>query len=852
MKQLHQIFHSSFDTFLKTKTLRTSGGSTIKTNKEKEHLQTCLSPLALNVFASKTYQMINRKINYKISKDKKENKYYQQFPHPLALSVFVSKTYQMINRKINYKISKDKKENKYYQQFPHPLALNVFVSKTYQMINKKINYKISKDKKENKYYQQFPHPLALNVFVSKTYQMINRKINYKISKDKKENKYYQQFPHPLALSVFASKTYQMINRKINYKISKDKKENKYYQQFPHPLALSVFASKTYQMINRKINYKISKDKKENKYYQQFPHPLALSVFASKTYRRVISFCLLTISLYTLPYSAIIFEPIESYNNQNQQKPSIDYQSFEALSKHANNFFVAKQYDEAIAFYKQAIALNPTSAQLFFNIGQALYYAQHYPEALEAYKKTVRYKNNHHRAYVQMAQVLLDVKQPNDAIKPLQQALILEPNNPEARLMLARIYNEKRHFGKAIETITEGLALEPTHINLTFELANTYNLINRLDEALTLYQNLDQRLPNNQSILYNIAFTYKKLGHLDKALPFYNKTLELNPNHAEALFSRGLAYLVIGDFEKGWHGYEWRYNRPSQGSLRNYDQPRWDGSNLHGKTILIHAEQGLGDTFQFIRYAKLVKEKNGTVIVAVQQPLVTIIKRCKYIDHVISLNDTPPHFDVHAPIMSLPYILKTTLETIPNEHPYLYADETLTTHWKNQLTEDKNFKIGICWQGNDKYATPLLRATVAQKSVHPQEFAPLSKIPGISLYSLQKTTGTDQLNTIEDTIKIITFDGDFDQSNGRFMDTASVMKNLDLIITVDTSICHLAAGLGVATWVLLPNPADWRWMMDRTDTPWYPTMRLFKQHTPGDWETMIQEVAQELTRYINNK
>lgn len=600
------------------------------------------------------------------------------------------------------------------------------------------------------------------------------------------------------------------------------------------------------------NYQKIRINEKNNFWQQLSPPLALSVFASKMYRRVIPSLLLATFFYTPPTNTITFEPIESYNNQKQQKPFVDYQSFEALSKHANNLFVTKQYDEAIAFYKQAIALNPTSAQLFFNIGQALYYAQHYAQALEAYKKTIRYKSNHHRAYVQMAQIMIDVKQPNDAINPLQQALMLEPNNPEARLILARLYNDKRHFDKAIEIITEGLALEPTHINLTFELANIFNLINRLDEALALYQGLDQRLPNNPSILYNIAFTYKKLGHLDKALPFYNKTLELNPNHSEALFSRGLAYLVIGDFEKGWHGYEWRYNRPSQGSLRNYDQPRWDGSDLQGKTILIHAEQGLGDTFQFIRYAKLVKEKNGIVIVAVQQPLVTIIKRCKYIDHVISLNDMPPHFDVHAPIMSLPYILKTTLETIPNEHPYLYADETLTAHWKNQLADDKNFKIGICWQGNDKYATPLLRATVAQKSVHPQEFAPLSKIPGVTLYSLQKTTGTDQLNNIDDDIKIITFDGDFDQTNGRFMDTASVMKNLDLIITVDTSICHLAAGLGINTWVLLPNPADWRWMMDRSDSPWYPTMRLFKQRTPGDWETMIQEVAQELTRYISNK
>lgn len=547
---------------------------------------------------------------------------------------------------------------------------------------------------------------------------------------------------------------------------------------------------------------------------------------------------------------VTFTAIENYLKKPQPHSYIDYQSFEALSKHANGLFTAEQYDEAIAFYKQALALNPTCAQIFFNLGQTLYYAKKYPEALYAYKKTIQHKKDHYRAYIQIGKVMTDVKQPGDAIEPFKQALILNPNDPDTRLLLARVYNDKHLFNQAINVITDGLTLEPGHINLTFELANVYNTVNRLDESLAIYQDLDRQLPNNPSILYNIAFTYKKFGYLDQALPYYNKVLELNPNHAEALFSRGLAYLVIGDFERGWHGYEWRYSRPSQGSLRSYPEPRWDGSDLQGKTILIHAEQGLGDTFQFIRYAKLIKEKNGIVIAAVQKPLVTLMKRCKHIDQVISLDDTPPHFDVHSPLLSLPYVLKTRLDTVPCEIPYLYADEKLVADWKQKLSADKNFKIGICWQGNDNYATPLLRATVAQKSVHPKEFAPICNVPGVSVYSLQKTTGTDQLKDLPEGVRIITFDGDFDQSNGRFMDTAAVIKNLDLIITVDTSISHLASGLGTPTWIMLPNPADWRWMIDRNDSPWYPNItRLFKQPMPGDWQSMIKEVAVELAKHI---
>jgi tetratricopeptide (TPR) repeat protein len=566
-------------------------------------------------------------------------------------------------------------------------------------------------------------------------------------------------------------------------------------------------------------------------------------------KKIIMFLLCTIPLCNAT-DQLTFQAIESYLKKPQPHSYVDYQSFEALCKHANGLFTAEQYDEAIAFYKQALALNPTCAQIFFNLGQALYHAKKYPEALYAYKKTVLHKKDHYRAYVQIAKVMMDVKQTKDAIEPLKQSLILEPNNPDARLLLSKAYSESNRFDDSIKTISEGLALEPGHINMTFELANVYNTINRLDESLAIYKDLDRILPNNPSILYNIAFTYKKLGDLPTALPYYNKVLELDPNHSEALFSRGLAYLVIGDFERGWHGYEWRYSRPSQGSLRSYSEPRWDGSDLNGKTILIHAEQGLGDTFQFIRYAKHIKAKNGKVIVAVQKPLVTLMKNCEGVDQVISLEDTPPHFDVHSPMLSLPYVMKTRIDTVPNEIPYLHADEKLVTEWKEKLAADKNFKIGICWQGNDNYATPMLRTTVAQKSVHPREFEPICSVPGVSIYSLQKMTGTDQLKEIPSTMIVKTFDGDFDQSHGRFMDTAAVITNLDLVITVDTSISHLSSGLGTPTWILLPNPADWRWMIDRNDSPWYPNVtRLFKQPTPGDWKSMIQEVAVELKKHI---
>jgi len=527
------------------------------------------------------------------------------------------------------------------------------------------------------------------------------------------------------------------------------------------------------------------------------------------------------------------------------------QSFENLFKHANQFFQSNNFDEAILHYQKALSLNPTSAQTHFNMGLALLRQKNIDTAMASFERAIVYKPSYSKAYANLGKILQQKKLKAQAIEQYKQALSLDPSLLEISLALARIYNEQHKFQGAIDALEESLEIHSNDIALLFELANSYNMVNRIEEALEIYKRLEIRYPNRPAILYNIAYTLKKLGRLDESFPYYDKVLQLNPTHAEAHFSRGLAYIVVGDFEKGFKDYEWRWKRPKQGSYRTYPEPRWDGSDLDGKTIFLHAEQGLGDTFQFIRYARIAKEKGGIVIAGVQKPLVKLLSLCPYIDQVVALDEKPPAFDLHAPLMSLPYILKTTIDTVPTDIPYLYADPTLVEHWnKTLLSSDKNIKVGICWQGNNKYSTPMLRATVALKSIEINKLNPLGAVPGVSIYSLQKTTGTDQLKTLPPEFTIHTFGDDFDESNGRFMDTIAVIKNLDLIITVDTSIGHLAAALGKPTWVILPNPPDWRWMLECDNTPWYPTMRLFRQPTPGDWESVIEEVAQELKKYVS--
>ena len=528
------------------------------------------------------------------------------------------------------------------------------------------------------------------------------------------------------------------------------------------------------------------------------------------------------------------------------------ESFEQLFQQANDLFGENKFEEAISYYNRALKCNPTCPQAHFNKGLCLFKLDLFSQAITAFTSAIMNKSDYTKAFLHLGKSYYGIEKYEQAIQNYRKVIKLEPTVAKSYQLLAKTYNDTHQFQESIKILTQGLTVNPEHKGLLFELANTYNTINRTDEALQLYKELLKHKPNNTALLYNTAYTLKKLGKVQEALPYYNKTLEIKPNHSEAHFSRGLAYLITGDFERGWAEYEWRWKRPQHGSYRVYPQPRWDGSPLHGKRRFLHGEQGLGDTLQFIRYAQIAKKRGGYVIVAVQPPLVTLINLCPYIDEVVSFKDKTPVFDIHVPLMSLPYILKTRIETVPCTIPYLYADSDLVAYWKDQLANDTNFKIGICWQGNSNYSTPFLRAVVKQKSIQLAKLLPLATIPGVSLYSLQRITGTDQIEKLPDNFSLHTFGEDFDQSHGRFMDTAAVIKNVDLVISIDTSICHLAAGLGTPTWNILPNPPDWRWMLDRTDTPWYSNMRLFRQPEPGDWDSVIVTIVHKLENMFSQK
>jgi hypothetical protein len=293
-------------------------------------------------------------------------------------------------------------------------------------------------------------------------------------------------------------------------------------------------------------------------------------------------------------------------------------------------------------------------------------------------------------------------------------------------------------------------------------------------------------------------------------------------------------LLKGDFQRGWAEYQWRW-KTKQAPQRGFSQPLWDGQPLEGRTILLHAEQGLGDTIQFVRYAALVKRLGGTVVLECPKPLLPLLATFAGIDQLVGQGDELPAFATHAPLLSLPGILQTSLDTIPAAVPYLFAAPALKEHWREKLRAVHGYKIGINWQGQPGQGQWLAR------SIPLQQLATLAEIPGVRLVSLQKGAGREQLAEASGRFPLVDLGDEVDQAGGAFMDTAAIVMNLDLVITSDTALPHLAGSLGAAVWVALPLVPDWRWLLDRGDSPWYPTMRLFRQDQRGDWQGVFRRI-----------
>jgi hypothetical protein len=352
-------------------------------------------------------------------------------------------------------------------------------------------------------------------------------------------------------------------------------------------------------------------------------------------------------------------------------------------------------------------------------------------------------------------------------------------------------------------------------------------------------------PNHADHHLNLGNTLAARGQPHEALASFERAVQLKPDFAEAHTCCGATLLRLGNFERGWGEYEWRWKTKTF-SHRPFQQPLWDGSALNGRKILLHAEQGMGDILQFVRYAAHVRERGGSVVFECPGSLLPLLASCPGIDQLVKQGGDLPQFDVHASLLSLPYILHTTEATIPARIPYLFAEATLVDQWQRELSSCRGCKVGIAWQGNPKFPDDRSR------SIPLAAFEPLGRIPGVHLFSLQKGFGAEQLDTIADRFTVTDLGRRLDETSGPFMDTAAVMANLDLVITADTVIMHLAGALGVPVWVALSFAPHWIWLLGRNDSPWYPTARLFCQTSAGNWDDVFARLADKLRREAGGK
>lgn len=517
-------------------------------------------------------------------------------------------------------------------------------------------------------------------------------------------------------------------------------------------------------------------------------------------------------------------------------------------------------DEAIACYRKAIQIDPHNSSYFFNLGGVLFKQKDISGAIETYRTCIQLQPGDVKAHNNLGLALVEKGDLEPAIASYRQAIAVQPGYTQtysnlgiAQLKLGKLSNAEQSCLKAID-------LDPKLPEAHYNLGNILREQDRLAEAIEAYRRAMElssagiaadagTLDNDPDSVHwqasnNLACTLDQQGNTEAALLCHQKAISLYPQNAVLRWNRSLIFLMHGNFTEGWEEYEWRWKMDDfPNKLRNCNRPEWRGEALHGEKILLYAEQGFGDTLQFVRYAPLVAAQGGEVILEVPPGLRRLLSDMPGVSTVISPGDTPPpDFSWHCPLMSLPLAFRTTMESIPAFSSYLQVPAEKILAGKQQWPGNR-LRVGVAWAGNPKHIYEIHR------SMHLRDFLPLSNLAQISFYSLQVGEATKQLAEVAPQFPVI----DVCSQYTDFADTAAFLAGLDLVITVDTAIAHLAGALGIPVWILLAHDRiDWRWLRDREDSPWYPSARLFRQSKPGDWPGLMEKLRAALQELSENR
>lgn len=560
-----------------------------------------------------------------------------------------------------------------------------------------------------------------------------------------------------------------------------------------------------------------------------------------------------------------------------ERAAESYQHANAIDAHiAENHFnlgVAFQelgrLEDAITAHTNALEVHSAYPQAYLNRGHALHVLGRKEDAVADFEYAIHLRPDHPQAYRARGRALQDLERLEEALSSYMHALEIDPDCAEDHTHLGDVQQHLLRFEDALASYSRAIEMRPDYAHAfssrgvalqelgrleealasqlrAIELAPQYAQahcnrgnalmgLQRIDEALECYARAIEIKPDYAQAYCNRGNALRELNRLDEAVVEFDRAVEINPGFAEPYLGKAFATLLRGDYQQGWPLYEWRWERGTTRKKKKiFTQALWLGlENVQGKTILLHAEQGLGDSIQFCRYAKLLKELGARVLLEIPKPLAVLLSGLEHVDVLIEKGDPLPAFDYHCPLLSLPLAFKTEVYFIPNAVPYLYSTAARRKVWSERLGLKTKFRVGLAWSGS------IINKNGNHRSLALGQL--MAYLPAdIEYVSLQPQVRESDQDALE-----VSGIRHFGQQIDCFADTAALCDLVDMVLSIDTSVAHLAGAMGKTTWVLLPHAPDWRWLLERTDSPWYPTLKLYRQNAQRRWEPLLEYVADDL-------
>jgi tetratricopeptide (TPR) repeat protein len=508
---------------------------------------------------------------------------------------------------------------------------------------------------------------------------------------------------------------------------------------------------------------------------------------------------------------------------------------DTLNSMADSYLGQGQIQLASECYQRLAELLPDSAETRHRLGKTQERLGEWEAAMESYRRALNLQPDSPDIYGSLARLQYKQGACAEAVESCRRALALDPSRHEIFTQLGNALTDLGQYGAAVEAIRRALALQPDSPDALFALGCFFERQGDLVSAMDTYRtalNMNPQLSRAHLLLGSAQLLQ---GNLAEAAECFERTLKLEPDSAEARAYLGLIHLKQGNFGIGLSEYEDRWSTAYGFRFRRkFSQPLWKGEPLEGSRILLHCEQGMGDTLQFVRYVPLVAARGGKVVLEVQPRLHRLLAQTPGAAEVICRDQALPEVDWQCPLLSLPLAFGTELHTIPAQIPYVWPDPAQVEEWRKRLQGD-TLRIGLVWAGSPLHPHELWR------SIPLEQLAPLTNVEGTTFYSLQMGGSAEQVKQLGTRGRLIDLQGE----QRDFADTAAIVANLDLVISIDTSVAHLAGALGKPVWVILSKSADWRWFLDRADTPWYPMTTLFRQSTLGNWQGVVTRAEREL-------